>query len=130
MNLEQLFHALLGLDQRWELAGVACPEPTSPVRLTLRETALFWSEEMYRIFGLNPQEGLPSAEVFWQRIHPEDLDSARELLMQAAHRSMDYEHEHRIVLSDGTVKHIHAIGHGAPGGALSALVTIRDMGPA
>ena len=31
--------------------------------------------------------------------------------MKAAQRSMDYEHEHRIVLSDGTVKHIHAIGH-------------------
>src|SRR5208282_922879 len=56
-------------------------------------------------------EGLPTAEAFWQRIHPEDLGSARELLMTAARRSMDYEHEHRIVLSDGTVKHIHAIGH-------------------
>jgi PAS domain S-box-containing protein len=72
---------------------------------------LYWSEEMFRIFGLDPQEGLPTAEAFWHRIHPEDLDHARELLMKAAHRSMDYEHEHRIVLSDGTVKHIHAIGH-------------------
>ena len=72
---------------------------------------LYWSEEMFRIFGLNPQEGLPTAEAFWQRIHLEDLGRARELLMKAAHRSMEYEHEHRIVLSDGTVKHIHAIGH-------------------
>jgi PAS domain S-box-containing protein len=72
---------------------------------------LYWSEEMFRIFGLNPQDGLPTAEVFWQRIHPEDLGCARELLMKAARRSMVYEHEHRIVLSDGTVKHIHAIGH-------------------
>jgi len=79
----------------------------SPVTLQ----ALYWSEEMSRIFGLNPQEGLPTAEAFWQRIHPEDLGCARELLMKAARRSMDYEHEHRIVLSDGTVKHIHAIGH-------------------
>jgi PAS domain S-box-containing protein len=72
---------------------------------------LYWSEEMFRIFGLNPQEGLPTAEAFWQRIHPEDLGSARELLMKAAHRSIEYEHEHRILLPDGTVKHIHAIGH-------------------
>ena len=79
----------------------------SPVTLQ----ALYWSEEMFRIYGLNPQEGLPTAEAFWQRIHPEDLGSARELLMTAARRSMNYEHEHRIVLSDGTVKHIHAIGH-------------------
>ena len=53
----------------------------SPVTLQ----TLYWSEEMFRIFGLNPQEGLPTAEAFWQRIHPEDLDRARELLLKAAH---------------------------------------------
>ena len=31
--------------------------------------------------------------------------------MKVAQRSLDYEHDHRIVLPDGTVKHIHAIGH-------------------
>jgi len=77
--------------------------------LTLR--GLYWSDELCRIYGLNPEEGLPTAETFWQRIHPEDLGPARELLMKAAQQSMHYEHEHRIVLPDGTVKHIHAIGH-------------------
>jgi hypothetical protein len=73
--------------------------------------SIYWSEEMYRIFGLNPQEGVPSEETFWQGIHPEDLERTRELLLKAAHGNMEYEHEHRIVLPDGTVKHIHAIGH-------------------
>ena len=77
--------------------------------LTLR--SLYWSEEMYRIYGFNPRDGLPSAEAFWQRIHPEDLDHMRGTLMEAAKRSMHYEHDHRIVLPDGTIKHIHAIGH-------------------
>ena len=73
--------------------------------------SIYWSEEMFRIFGLNPQEGVPSAEAFWQRIHPEDLDRTRELLLKAASGNMHYEHDHRILLPDGTVKHIHAIGH-------------------
>ena len=73
--------------------------------------SIYWSEEMFRIFGLNPQEGVPSAETFWQRIHPEDLDRTRELLLKAADGNMEYEHDHRILLPDGTVKHIHAIGH-------------------
>ena len=73
--------------------------------------ALYWSEEMFRIYGLNPQEGVPTAETFWQRIHPEDLDRTRELLLKAAAGNMDYEHDHRIVLPDGTIKHIHAVGH-------------------
>jgi PAS domain S-box-containing protein len=73
--------------------------------------ANYWSEEMFRIFGLDPQEGVPNTEVFWQRIHPDDFDRTYELLMKAAGGSMEYEHEHRIVLPNGTVKHIHAIGH-------------------
>jgi PAS domain S-box-containing protein len=73
--------------------------------------SLYWSEEMFRIYGLNPQEGVPSTETFWQRIHPEDLDRIRELLLKAAAGNMEYAHDHRIVLPDGTVKHIHAIGH-------------------
>src|SRR5208282_5825819 len=79
----------------------------SPVTLQ----PLYWSEEMSRIFGLNPQEGMPTVETFWQRIHPEDRDRFRELQMKEAQRSLDYEHDHRIVLPDGTIKHIHAIGH-------------------
>ncbi len=73
--------------------------------------ALYWSEEMFRIYGLNPQDGVPTTEAFWQRIHPEDLDHTRKLLLKAAEEKMEYEHDHRIVLSDGTVRHIHAIGH-------------------
>jgi PAS domain S-box-containing protein len=77
--------------------------------VTLRP--LYWSEEMFRIYGLNPQEGVPTAETFWQRIHPEDRDRFRELQMKVAQQGLDYEHDHRIVLPDGTVKHIHALGH-------------------
>ncbi len=73
--------------------------------------SLYWSEEMLRIFGLNPQDGVPATEIFWQRIHPEDLDRTYELLNKAALGNMEYEHEHRIVLPDGSIKHIHAIGH-------------------
>jgi PAS domain S-box-containing protein len=73
--------------------------------------AIYFSEEMFRIFGLDPQKGIPTTEAFWQRIHPEDLDRVRDLLFTAADVNMEYEHDHRIVLPDGTVKHIHAIGH-------------------
>ncbi len=72
---------------------------------------LYWSEEMSRIFGLNPQAGLPTVETFWQRIHPEDRERFRELQTKVAQQGSDYEHDHRIVLPDGSIKHIHAIGH-------------------
>ena len=79
----------------------------SPITLQ----SLYWSEEMLRIFGLDPQQGVPTNEVFRERIHPEDRDRAYEFLLNMARRASDYEQEHRILLPDGSVKHIHAIGH-------------------
>lgn len=73
--------------------------------------SLYWSEEMSRIYGLNPQDGPPTADLFWQRIHPEDRDRARELLLKAVAEKRGYEHDLRIVLPDGAIKHIHAVGH-------------------
>ncbi|HET8925347.1 MAG TPA: PAS domain-containing protein [Candidatus Acidoferrum sp.] len=75
-----------------------------------RETP-YWSEEMFRIFGLDPQQGPPANETFRERVHPEDRDSVFELMRKAAREKKEYEHDHRIVLPDGSVKHIHAIGH-------------------
>lgn len=72
---------------------------------------LYWSGEMFQIFGLDPQQGLPTSEAFWERVHPEDRDSMNEIMRQAARKKTEYEHDHRITLPDGTVKHIHAIGH-------------------
>jgi signal transduction histidine kinase len=66
---------------------------------------------MFRIFALDPQEGLPTSETFWQRIHPEDRESMRELLWKSALEKTEYVHDHRIMLPDGKVRHIHAIGH-------------------
>jgi PAS domain S-box-containing protein len=73
--------------------------------------ALYWSEEMFRIYGCNPEDGVPIGEPFWQRIHPEDRDQVQELFTKVAQQSMEYEHDHRLLLPDGTIKHIHAIGH-------------------
>jgi PAS domain S-box-containing protein len=77
----------------------------------LIEHCFYWSAEMFRIYALDPQQGLPTSETFWQRIHPEDRESMRELLWSSALEKAEYEHDHRIVLPDGSVKHIHAIGH-------------------
>jgi PAS domain S-box-containing protein len=77
----------------------------------LTEQCFYWSEEMYRIYEIDPQQGLPTSEVFWSRIHPEDRENMRELLWKSAIEKTEYVHGHRIVLPDGKVKHIHAMGH-------------------
>ncbi len=39
----------------------------------------YWSDEKFRIFGLDPQEG-PSSESFWRLVHPEDRDRVESAL--------------------------------------------------
>jgi PAS domain S-box-containing protein len=71
----------------------------------------YWSEEMYRILGFNPQEVLPSRENFWQLVHPEDREGVYERIQKAIREKAEYVGDHRIVLPDGTLKYIHTRGH-------------------
>ena len=73
--------------------------------------ALYWSEENFRMWGFNPQEGLPDRESVFQRIHPEDRDRVLECIQKAVRDKRDYAVEFRIQLPDGTIKHIHGLGH-------------------
>jgi PAS domain S-box-containing protein len=91
---------------------------------------LYWSDEMFRLFAFDPEQGLPMWEQWVQRIHPEDLDKFRaagdRTFIEKAHCDVEF----RIVKPDGTVRHIHAIGHPAlsPSGELVQVVgTMVDV---
>jgi len=74
--------------------------------------AEYWSEEMFRVFGFDPQQGLPQRYEWLQRIHPEDRDRVkREASDRMFVQKVDSDLEYRIVLPDGTVKHIHGLAH-------------------
>ncbi|HVP48164.1 MAG TPA: PAS domain S-box protein [Bryobacteraceae bacterium] len=72
---------------------------------------LYWSEETFRMWGFDPQQGLPTWEQIVQRIHPQDLDKHKEASERALHEKVDLDFEYRIVLPDGTVKHLHTLAH-------------------
>jgi len=74
--------------------------------------AQHWSEEMFRVFGFDPQQGLPMRAQWLQRIHPEDRDRVkREASDRMFVQKVDSDIEYRIVLPDGTIKHIHGLAH-------------------
>ncbi len=77
---------------------------------TTREL-IYYSEELIRLAGLDPGHGLPSHDKIWQRIHPEDRAKVKEHSDRAFREKVDCDFEYRLVLPDGTVKHIHALGH-------------------
>jgi PAS domain S-box-containing protein len=69
---------------------------------------LYFSDEAFRLFGLDPLQGLPSREAVWQRIHPDDVDTMNQKIAQALHEKRSLQNEFRLKLSDGTVKHVDA----------------------
>jgi PAS domain S-box-containing protein len=71
-------------------------------------TILHWSEETYRIWGFDPLQGVPSRAEAVKRIHPDDRDRALEEAEHAWREKRGYSIEYRIVLPDGTVKHLEA----------------------
>ncbi len=75
------------------------------------EKVLYCSEEMFRIFGLDPRESLPSRDNFRQQIHPEDRDWVKKRFEGSLRERVDTFAEYRALLPDGTVRHISASGH-------------------
>jgi PAS domain S-box-containing protein len=72
---------------------------------------LYCSEEMFRIFGLDPRESLPSRDNFRQQIHPEDRDRIKRKFEEALREKVDTVAEYRVLLRDGTIRHLNASGH-------------------
>jgi PAS domain S-box-containing protein len=79
----------------------------------VRTGALFWSEEIFRIYGYSPQETGPAWEQFLKRVHPEDRAQIEQRAkMEAADKEGTDSHgDFRIVLPDGTIKYLHSVAH-------------------
>ena len=72
---------------------------------------MYWSEESYRIWDLDPRQGLPELETVLQRIHPDDREIANKEAFEALSQKRKYAIEFRIVLPDGTIKYLESTGH-------------------
>jgi PAS domain S-box-containing protein len=74
--------------------------------------SVYWSQENYRLFGFDPEAGIPSDEAFYQRIHPEDRDRVRrEVFLERPDEGSDFDVDFRIVLPGGAVKYVRSTGH-------------------
>lgn len=71
---------------------------------------IFWSDEMYKIFGLEPGEGPINLEKVLGRIHPGDREEFRRALERSIREGAPIDMLHRIVLPDGEVRTLHSRG--------------------
>ncbi len=75
-------------------------------RYDLRSNTLYWSDEVFRIFGLEPGSIQPSYELFLQAVHPEDRDRVNSAYLNAVQKHQPYEITHRIRRPNGEVRHV------------------------
>ncbi|HBG46647.1 MAG TPA: hypothetical protein DDW94_06600 [Deltaproteobacteria bacterium] len=68
---------------------------------------LWWSDEIYDIFGCKPQEFGATYEAFLGFVHPDDREFVKNSVEHALYDTKPYSIEHRIVLPDGTEKIVH-----------------------
>jgi PAS domain S-box-containing protein len=71
---------------------------------------IVWSEETYRIFEYDSTLK-PTIESVVQRILPQERALAQQVIDRASRTGTDFEHEYRLLMADGRVKHVHAIAH-------------------
>jgi PAS domain S-box-containing protein len=69
-----------------------------------------WSDEFFRICGLQPQAFRPNVERGLQLIHPEDRPAAAEAIRRTVEQGTPYAVENRICRPDGSVRHVFAQG--------------------
>ena len=61
----------------------------------------FWSDETYRILGLEPGDVVPARDAWFERVHPKDVEAARQTLDSAIQNEQEYALDCRIVHPDG-----------------------------
>jgi len=91
---------------------------------------LIWSNEIYRIFGLQPQQFAATYEAFLEAVHSDDREMVSNAVQEALDNVKPYSLDHRVVHPDGSIRIVHEIGEitrNELGEPLSMLGTVHDV---
>lgn len=98
--------------------------------LDCRANTLIWSDEIYRIFELDPEEFSGSYDAFLAAIHPDDRALVDTAYTSSLTNKTPYDIEHRILLKDGTIKYVQEKGetfYDSDGIQVRAIGTVQDI---
>jgi predicted ATPase/signal transduction histidine kinase/PAS domain-containing protein len=69
-----------------------------------------WSDELHRIYGLEPGRFAGTYDAFIEQIHPDDLEHTKTVVFEACRDVKPFEYDHRIVRPDASVRTLHTRG--------------------
>lgn len=91
---------------------------------------LYWSEQVYQLFGVARADFGASYDAFLQAVHPDDRERVHAVLEGALAGREIYDVEHRVLLPDGSVRLLHERGEVArdnDGNPVRMAGTVQDI---
>jgi len=101
---EDLARAKHSLDRAQEIAHVGSWE------WDMVNNHLSWSDEIYRIFGLEPQQFAATYDAFLEAVHPDDRQLVTGAVQEALDKNVPYSVDHRVVRPNGAIRIVHERG--------------------
>ena len=96
----------------------------------IEQGSIEWSDEVYKIFGLEPQDLSPTYERFLEFVHPDDRNAVHSAVNNSLEEKIPYSIEHRIIDNNGLKKIVHEEGeanYDTNGKPLKMVGTVNDM---
>jgi PAS domain S-box-containing protein len=96
----------------------------------LRTNAVAWSDELYRIYGLEPQSCEITFDIFLSKLHPDDRPRVQREVGQALEKGGRFAYPERITRPDGSMRYLDTVGEVArdADGQIAGLIgTCRDV---
>ena len=98
--------------------------------LDLQEYRLVWSDEIYRIFEVDPERYEASYEVFQMRVHPDDRVRVHAAYRESVEQKRPYEIVHRLLMEGGGIRYVQERGetrYASDGRPLKTYGTVQDI---
>jgi PAS domain S-box-containing protein len=98
--------------------------------LDLRSDTLWWSDEIYTIFGIDKTKFGATYEAFLNAIHPDDIERVNQAYTDSLKSQEPYEIDHRLLMADGSIKYVHeycCTDFDEDGNAMRSVGTVQDI---
>jgi len=98
--------------------------------LDIVNNKLHWSDEVYRIFDIDPSKFKASYEAFLETIHPDDREMVNQAYLNSLKNKVSYNIVHRLLLKDGTLKFVNEscrTEYDNEGNPLYSIGTVQDV---
>ena len=99
-------------------------------QMDLAHNVLTWSDEIYRIFEVDPAKFGASYEAFMAAVHPDDRKQLDLTYKEALDKHLPFEIEHRLLLPDARIKYVHErceTTYDDDGKPLRSIGTVQDI---